>query len=661
MKLRILIPLGIMSVSMIAAGALGLSAYLSERQMHAGMEIFSAEKALNRQVLQLVRLQKGIELDIVGTQESLTDIAATQGKDGLDDGFTLAAESVKALREKVQAVKQLATELGEPEIATQIAKTEAEFLAFYDAGKAMAEKYVAGGPEAGNPMMAGFDEIAEKLQSESDATDVKVDAIVEAAANKAQANFQTLEDQAETLSRIMSALVVLGLISGAILSYVLNRQALAPLRVLEGYMGHLAGGDYSKDVPYVTRTDEIGAIANSVSVFRANAIERKQNREQREAMREQEIAREQAIAAEKLAEDEYRQMVISRLNEGLTQLAAGNLAFRIAEPFRDTYENLRVGFNTSLDTLARSMGEIVSSTAMVRNSAAEMANATENLSKRTEQQAATIEQTAAALDQVTSTVKNSTERANEASSMMNATRGGAEQSAIVVKDAIAAMDEIANSSNQIGQIINVIDEIAFQTNLLALNAGVEAARAGEAGKGFAVVAQEVRELAQRSATAAKEIKTLVTTSSSQVSNGVALVNQTGKALMEIEAQILKVTDLIGEIVTASREQSTAISEINSSVNHMDRVTQENAAMAELTTTACRALNDEAHTLDGIVLRFDLGNRSNAGQTATSSRESSQTHKSPAQSAVKRLGTKIATAFASRGNTAMDVSKDWQDF
>jgi methyl-accepting chemotaxis protein len=613
MKLRMLIPVGIMSLSAVAAVALTLSDYLTERQVQAGMDILSSERALSDQVLELVRLQKGIELDIVGTQESMTDISATQGKDGLDDGFALAEEAAAALRDKVQQVKRLAADLGEPAIATQIDKVESGYLAFYDAGQRMAQKYISGGPEAGNQMMGEFDGVSDKLQAEVDATDALVDGILQKAATNAEANFQRLEQEAASLSLVMKALIALGLLSGAALSYYLNRKALSPLRAIEDYMGHLAGGDYSKDVPYVTRTDEIGAIANSVSVFRANAIERKQNREQRETAREQEIAREQAVAAEKLAEDQYRQQVIGRLNEGLSQLAAGNLAFRITEPFTEAYEDLRTGFNTSLETMAVSLGEIASSTSMVRNGAVEMTNATDNLSKRTEQQAATIEQTAAALDEITATVKNSTARAHEANSMMAATRGGAEKSAVVVKDAIAAMDEIANSSNQIGQIINVIDEIAFQTNLLALNAGVEAARAGEAGKGFAVVAQEVRELAQRSASAAKEIKALVTTSSSHVSNGVSLVNHTGKALMEIEGQIMKVTDLIGEIVTASQEQSTAISEINSSVNQMDRVTQENAAMAEETTAACRALKDETHTLDGVVTRFKLGHDQHQGQ------------------------------------------------
>eukprot|EP01035_Chromulina_nebulosa_P010736 gene10736-biopygen8987 len=180
------------------------------------------------------------------------------------------------------------------------------------------------------------------------------------------------------------------------------------------------------------------------------------------------------------------------------------------------------------------------------------------------------------------------------------------------------MSEIEKSSGQIGQIIGVIDEIAFQTNLLALNAGVEAARAGDAGKGFAVVAQEVRELAQRSATAAKEIKALVSTSSQQVAQGVALVGKTGSALESIVSEINNIAELIGDIAHSAQEQATGINEINSAVSQMDRMTQQNASMVEETATSSVSLVDDADRLAELVARFKL---SSGGQSRDSARQS----------------------------------------
>ena len=195
--------------------------------------------------------------------------------------------------------------------------------------------------------------------------------------------------------------------------------------------------------------------------------------------------------------------------------------------------------------------------------------------------------------------------------MVTETRQSAGKSGSIVRSAIDAMGRIEESSSRIGQIISVIDEIAFQTNLLALNAGVEAARAGEAGRGFAVVAQEVRELAQRSANAAREIKTLINASSAQVADGVSLVRSTGDALMEIESLVGKMDDHVNAIATASREQATALREINSSVNHMDQMTQQNAAMVEETTAASETLTQESDQLRALLATFELGRSASA--------------------------------------------------
>ena len=305
------------------------------------------------------------------------------------------------------------------------------------------------------------------------------------------------------------------------------------------------------------------------------------------------VAREQAVIVEQTA-------------AGLSALARGDLTYRIPGVFPDSYARLQNDFNSAVSALQADMTVIDANARSIGSGADEISQASDDLSRRTEQQAASLEETAAALDEITATVNRTASGARLASATVQAARGDAEKSGLVVRDAIAAMSAIHASAREINQTISVIDEIAFQTNLLALNAGVEAARAGDAGRGFAVVASEVRALAQRSAEAAKEIKVLISGSTTQVDSGVTLVGQTGEALQRIVGRVAEIDGLVSEIAASAQEQATGLQQVNAAVNQMDQVTQQNAAMVEESTAASQGLMNEANELIDLMSRFHLG-------------------------------------------------------
>ncbi len=316
----------------------------------------------------------------------------------------------------------------------------------------------------------------------------------------------------------------------------------------------------------------------------------------------------QVVKVVKFATDVTPRMsAISTLGNALRQLAEGELRQHLDTPFVPSMEKLRADFNEVIEKLRATMQTVAQNSSTIASGSAEIRVAADQLARRTEQQAASLEESAAALEQITTTVKDSSRRADEAGKLVGSTKESAEVSGEIVHRAIGAMDQISKSSGEITNIIGVIDDIAFQTNLLALNAGVEAARAGEAGKGFAVVAQEVRELAQRSASAAKEIKQLINTSRQHVANGVDLVGQTGDALKQIASQVGLIDVNVCAIVEASKEQATGLAEINDAVNLMDQATQKNAAMVEETTAASHGLAREAESLRQLLTQFNVGN------------------------------------------------------
>jgi methyl-accepting chemotaxis protein/methyl-accepting chemotaxis protein-1 (serine sensor receptor) len=434
-------------------------------------------------------------------------------------------------------------------------------------------------------------------------------------------------------------------------------------RRLEGVIaatGRIAGGDTDIDIEGAQAKDEIGDMARSLVVLRDATIAKRQLERDAEANRtaseEERAAREQ----QKAEEAQRISRAVEALAEGLRQLAAGNVVHRIATPFAEGLDTLRTDFNASLETLQSTLRAVGENAHTIDSGAAEIRTASDDMARRTEQQAASVEETAAALEQITATVRGSSERAEMAGQLVARTRDEAERSGVVVHDAIDAMEEIARSSNDIANIIGVIDDIAFQTGLLALNAGVEAARAGEAGKGFAVVAHEVRELAQRSATAAKEIKTLITTSGERVRSGVDLVGQTGDALEAIVAQVQEIDHHVSAIVTAAREQATGIQEISSAVTTIDHGTQQNAALVEQSTAASHGLAREASTLTALIGQFNLGDATGprvargagpvAGPVAG--------HPTPRPSPARALGQRLAGAL---GLAAAPEREGWEDY
>jgi methyl-accepting chemotaxis protein len=312
-----------------------------------------------------------------------------------------------------------------------------------------------------------------------------------------------------------------------------------------------------------------------------------------------------ARAAADAHADQERQVMVDTLSDALARLARGDLSFTLNDTFHQAYEPLRADLNTALARLGAALTRVEDSVDGVHLGSGQIAEAIVSLSRRTEQQAASLEETAGAMEQIAATVDRTSAGARQAAEAVGKAREDAERSGEVVSEAVAAMGEIQESSQSIGQIIGVIDEIAFQTNLLALNAGVEAARAGDAGRGFAVVAQEVRALAQRSADAAKQIKTLITTSSRQVGVGVELVDRTGQALARITHQIGAVDELVGDIAASAQEQASGLAEIGAAVNQMDQVLQQNAAMVEETSAATQALDENARRLRQLLSEFEL--------------------------------------------------------
>ena len=396
----------------------------------------------------------------------------------------------------------------------------------------------------------------------------------------------------------------------AVLALLFGLTITRPLNRVRAALDAVASDDTDMFVPHTGNTNEAGRMAKSTRALQDKVRERlkleRQQAEDRAALdaeRQQNLERQQAEAARQAR-------VVTTIRSALEAVADGDLTVRCGDLGAEDAA-LRDHFNSAISQLEDAMARVTSKGADISASKEEIYRATLELSKRTERQAANLEETSAALEELSTTVRQTAEGAQDAAKRVVSVSQETETSDNIVNEAIAAMARIEQSSAQIGNIIGVIEDIAFQTNLLALNAGVEAARAGESGKGFAVVAQEVRDLAQRSSAAAKDVKDQIVQSSGQVQSGVKLVGDTGEALKRIFEQIKSARDIVSAIAESATEQDTTLRSLASTINDMDSNTQQNAAMAEETTASTMALASNTDELLSLIHRFRVSGQGSA--------------------------------------------------
>jgi len=404
-------------------------------------------------------------------------------------------------------------------------------------------------------------------------------------------------------ARMVMTGIVLTCALVAILTILSIRYIARPYEHLTRQVERLAAGDIHTDIPYTDYSDCVGRIAKSLAVFRQSTIEKHaaehRAREQTEQSR---LASERA----RQQDEEIRRgqdHLITTLGDALSRLSRGDLMYRVEQPFARDYEKIREDFNTTVEKLQEVILRVASSASTISSGSSQIASATDDLAKRTEQQVASLEETATSVTRLTDIVQKTAEAATHANAVAIRTNERSRQTGENLTLTTEAMRAIEKSSAEIAQILGVIDEIAFQTNLLALNAGVEAARAGDAGRGFSVVASEVRALAQRSGDAARKIKTLIASSSEQISIGVNLVNQTREIGGIAIASVDEITTLISQITTSAHIQASSLTQINAAINQIDGATQQNAAMVEETTAAGHHLSRETRELVRLVGRF----------------------------------------------------------
>jgi len=629
---------GIAVTGLVCAIAAGAGVFTVDR---LGSELDNSLRVgqIVRAHMQGDMMHDAIRADVIGALES-TIIGSGFDIEKISADF---AEHSKSFRESIEAASKLAVD---PAIGEALKAVEAPLLSYEQSARAiigMATGDATGARAAYPAFMQQFENLEGAMEEAAD----KIEAV-------AAAEAVTARDLSQVGLILMLGLLGVGVAVAAAIVLVARRQVVRPLLDVTNVLERLAKGDLTAEPARSTSQDEIGRMNGALQAFRQAVIDRQTELEaadQREALEAERLRNEQVQAEQR----RVQALVVTSIGTGLSHLADGDLTFRITEPFPADYEALRQDFNSSVGVLSDAIQGILQASATIRSGSGEISKAADDLSLRTQQQASSLEETAAALNEITSTVRSTSEGADKAHTAALAADSEVKQGGSVVAEAIAAMSTIEKSSAEIGQIIGVIDEIAFQTNLLALNAGVEAARAGESGKGFAVVASEVRALAQRSAEAAKEIKALINSSTAQVAVGVDLVGRTGTVLERLAGHVERINAVVSDIAGSARSQANGLVEVNTAVDQMDRVTQQNAAMVEETTAASHSLAHEAAELTQRVNRFRVGAANAAGA-----------HARPAAPAPARPQPRVVElpGVAMRGNAARELqpaADGWEEF
>ncbi|KQM87189.1 signal protein [Sphingomonas sp. Leaf23] len=597
----------IAAIALLVLGSAGASVWSNGQQADARANI-TRGSALLRNHMTADMMHDTIRGDVLSVLR-----AASAGDLDLAEHRRALVEDSAALRKALQTD---AAYSDAPAVVAQARRITPLVDAYIDTAGRIADA-AATDPARATALLPGFLEAFEKLEGGmstlSDAIESHLRDVGEQAT--ATATFAKLLLAATTIATFGVILAI---------GFATRRFVVAPLLALVGTLQRMTSGDMAVTIPVNGRRDELGQLAGATRDLR-----------------------DQLIAAER-AKGEQTTLIVDSFGTALARLAEGDLVSRVDADLTGPFARIKADFNAAVTALQTTLSTVTEAASSINNGADDIRQASDDLSQRTEQQAASLEETAAAMDEITSTVRETAAGAAQANRIVGEARHEADQSGEIVRRAVEAMRGIEHASAEISDIISVIDGISFQTNLLALNAGVEAARAGDAGKGFAVVASEVRALAQRSADAAKDVKTRITASSTQIGTGVQLVGETGEALARIINRIGEIDGLVANIAASAERQATGLHQINTAVSEMDGMTQQNAAMVEEATAAVRSLASDADGMTRQITSFRLGD--------------TPPRAAPARQAPSRPTSVVPMRPRVAGNTALAMEEDdWSSF